>query len=125
MTADHPIRLSVPAQSRFVRLARLTAASVGNDAGFDVEGVEDLRIAVNEMFALLVEDAEDAAATVELTFVIHRDGISVEGSRGGADPIAGPEDLAREILRVVVDEHSFEHDGDTRRFRLRKRVSVA
>jgi hypothetical protein len=121
----HQIRLSVPAVSRFVRLARLTAAAVGDDAGFDVEGVEDLRIAVNELFALLIEDAEDSEASVELTFGVDEAGVEFEGVRHDAEPIAGPEELALEILQVVVDEHSFESVDGTRRFLLRKQVPVA
>ncbi len=108
-----------------MRLARLTAAAVGDDAGFDVEGVEDLRIAVNELFALLIEEAEDGDASVELTFSVDVDGVEVEGVRHDADPIAGPEELAREILQVVVDEHSFESGDGARRFLLRKQVPVA
>jgi anti-sigma regulatory factor (Ser/Thr protein kinase) len=120
-----PVRLTVPAQSRFVRLARLTAAGVAADAGFDVEDVEDLRVAVNELFALLVDDAEDPTATVELVFGTSGDGISVSGHRAGAGPAAGPEALALEILRVVVDEHDFGVDGDDRRFSLRKQASAS
>ncbi|MGE3622176.1 MAG: ATP-binding protein [Acidimicrobiia bacterium] len=126
MVEDHQVvRLSVPALSRYVRLARLTAASVGNDAGFDIDGVEDLRIAVDELFALLVEGAEDAEAVVELVFGMDGGDVTVEGTRSGATPVHGPEHLAQEILKVVVDEHSFEHDGTARRFRLRKKVAVA
>jgi hypothetical protein len=118
------IRLSVPAESRFVRLARLMAAAVGSDTGFDVEGVEDLRIAVNELFALLIEEAEDSTASVELIFTIDATGVEVEGVRRDAEPIAGPEELALEILEVVVDEHSFDTEDGARRFRLRKQVPV-
>lgn len=101
------------------------SAAVGSDAGFDVEGVEDLRIAVNELFALLIEEAEDSTASVELTFTIDAAGVEVEGVRRDAGPIAGPEELAQEILEVVVDEHSFDTVDGARRFRLRKQVPVA
>ncbi len=96
------------------------AAAVGSDTGFDVEGVEDLRIAVNELFALLIEEAEDSTASVELIFTIDATGVEVEGVRRDAEPIAGPEELAQEILEVVVDEHSFDTEDGARRFRLAK-----
>jgi hypothetical protein len=118
------VRLSLPAESRYVRLARLTAASVGDDAGFDIDGIEDLRIAVNEMYALLIEGSEDPAGEVQLTFRLTGDGVEVEGLRAGVPATDGPELLAREILAVVVDDHSFDHDGTNRRFHLRKRVSA-
>ena len=125
MVQTPQVRLIVPSESRYVRIARLTAAAVGTDAGFDVEDVEDVRIAVNELFALLIEGAEDSSATVELSFATANGSLDVEGRRQGAHAIDGPEDLAREILAVVVDEHHFDHDGDARHFRLRKHVPGA
>ena len=51
------IRLSIPAELRFLRIARLTAAGIAGDLGFGLQDVEDLRVAVDEMCAALIEDA--------------------------------------------------------------------
>ena len=94
----------------------------------DVDDVEDLRVAVNELFTLLVDDSEDPSGVVELTYVEMEGAVSVTGSRqldGSAPPVSGPEDLALEILRVVVDEHEFTSDGDRRTFSLLKRLPAA
>ena len=53
MPEDH-IRLSVPADTRYARLARLTAASLAGRDGFTYDEVEDVRIAVSEACALLL-----------------------------------------------------------------------
>jgi anti-sigma regulatory factor (Ser/Thr protein kinase) len=100
---------------------------VATEAGFDVDDVEDLRVAVNELFTLLVDDSEDPSSTVEVVYTQLDGGVSVEGVRVVADgaPVApGPEDLALEILRVVVDEHAFETDGGRRRFSVVKRTAA-
>lgn len=49
-TPPHPprIELSIPAQSEWVRVARLTVAGVAARQGFSVEAVEDLKVAVSE-----------------------------------------------------------------------------
>jgi anti-sigma regulatory factor (Ser/Thr protein kinase) len=125
MSPPQPVRLSVPAESRYVRLARLAAAGVATEAGFDVDGVEDLRVAVNELFALLVDDAEDPAGVVELTFGVDGDMVSVDGQRSLDAPAPDVDDLALEILRVVVDDHRFDADDSERRFHLRKRATPA
>ncbi len=39
----------MPAQARFLRLARLAVADAGTRAGFTVEEVEDLRLAIDEL----------------------------------------------------------------------------
>jgi anti-sigma regulatory factor (Ser/Thr protein kinase) len=46
---DEPVRLILPAGTRYLRVARLVASSLATMAGADLDGVEDLRIAVDEL----------------------------------------------------------------------------
>jgi serine/threonine-protein kinase RsbW len=122
------IRLIVPAESRHVRLVRLTAAGVAADAGLDVDDVEDVRVAVTELFALLVDDEEDPGDSVEVAYATVEGGIAIDGSRSFArDGVGSPalDDLALDILRVIVDEHDFSAAGKERRFALVKRRAQA
>ena len=120
------VRLIVPAQARHVRLVRLTAAGVATDAGLDVDDVEDLRIAVSELFALLV-DEDESDDEIEVVYRQRDHAVSIEGRRvlrhGGAGPAPHPDDLALDILRVIVDEHRFKADSEERRFELLKRAA--
>jgi serine/threonine-protein kinase RsbW len=120
------IRLVVPAESRHVRLVRMTAAGVAAEAGLDVDDVEDVRVAVSELFALLVEEAESAGDDVEVAYRAVDGGIVIEGQRVLASPAGDVDtpvldDLALDILAVIVDEHRFDVEAGTRRFELRKR----
>jgi hypothetical protein len=125
MPSPRPVHLTAPAQRSSARLARLVAAGVAAEAELDVDDAEDLRIAVSELVALLIEDALDPSATIEITLRSTPGEVAIEGRR---DPVPGDgkgavvDDLALEILRVVVDEHSFTADGDGRRFHLVKRT---
>src|SRR5262245_25138317 len=49
------VRLEIPAQSSVVRAARLVASGLASTAGFDVDDVDDMRIAVDELCAVLFE----------------------------------------------------------------------
>lgn len=126
MYTSRPVQLIAPAERRSVRLARILAAGVAADASLSVDDTEDLRIAVSEMVALLVEGHDDGGdASIEVTFRATEGEVLVEGelaagSDGAEDP--GVDDLVLEILRVVVDEHSFELGAPGRRFRLVKRT---
>ena len=124
MEAQHPIRLTVPAEPSSVRLARLVAAGVAADAGLSIDDTEDLRIAVSELVALLIEGATEAAPDVVVSY--RRGPGEVEVSGEALVPTADNEpvddDLAFEILAVVVDSHDFEVHGDVRRFNLVKRA---
>jgi anti-sigma regulatory factor (Ser/Thr protein kinase) len=129
MDADYAVQLIVPAEAGSARLARLVAAALATDANFTVDDTEDLRVAVSELVALLVEGAEDRTAQVSLTYRRATDMVEVTGERTlhTADPItssdgADPDDLALEILRVVVDEHDYSRHDTGRHFRLVKRT---
>ena len=68
MEAQHPVRLTVPAAPSSVRLARLVAAGVAADAGLSIDDTEDLRIAVSELVALLIEGAPEDTPEVVITY---------------------------------------------------------
>jgi anti-sigma regulatory factor (Ser/Thr protein kinase) len=131
MASPQPVRLSLPAEPGSVRIARLVAAGVATDAGLSIDDAEDLRIAVSELVALLIEGTDDPTCTAEITYRRSPGQVEVGGeinlaSSGPPGASAGAEaptdDLALEILRVVVDEHGFEANGDLRRFHLVKRA---
>lgn len=128
MDASYAVQLIVPAEAGSARLARLVAAALAADADFTIDETEDLRVAVSELVALLVEGADDLDDNVTLNFRRGADSVEVAGARvlrAGVSPAGDgvtPDDLALEILRVVVDEHHYEHDGNGRHFRLLKRA---
>ena len=121
MEGSRQIQLIAPAERGSVRLARILAAGVAADAGLSVDDTEDLRIAVSELVALLVEEP-DGGRAIEVTFhaPTARSRSRAPTGRGTADR-RGPQvdDLVLGILRVVVDDHSYV-GRDGRRFRLVK-----
>jgi anti-sigma regulatory factor (Ser/Thr protein kinase) len=67
----------VPAEARYVRAVRLVAASLAADSGFDVEELEDVRVAVDELCALF--KPSDDTATIELDFTSTDGELQVSG----------------------------------------------
>jgi anti-sigma regulatory factor (Ser/Thr protein kinase) len=127
MDPRRPVQLTAPAERSSVRLARLVAAGIGAEAGLSIDDTEDLRIAVSELVALLVEGADDPRQSIVVTYRARPGEVTVDGERESAtahDERAGAavDDLALEILRVVVDDHRFEADTAGRRFHLVKRT---
>src|SRR5581483_4192484 len=100
------IELVLPADTRLVRVARLVASGVATAAGFDVEEVEDLRIAVDELCGALVEGGD--GTPLALRFDLGDERVSVTGSTGsaGLDQLDPQRiGLSRQILEVVADSH--------------------
>ena len=137
MNSRRPVQLTAPAERSSARLARLVASGVGAEAGLSIDDTEDLRIAVSELVALLVDGVENPGLSIHVTYLSAPGEVTVEGEgeagptasgtagASGAPAAGGPpavDDLALEILRVVVDVHSFEADQAGRRFHLVKRA---
>jgi serine/threonine-protein kinase RsbW len=113
------IELTFPASSRFVRLSRLAAASVAAELDFDVESVDDLRIAVDEAVTLLLTGAGEG--TVALRFLPSDTGLAVDGRCDDAavDNLE-PSDLVEAILSATTDEHRFDSGPGYRSFSILK-----
>jgi serine/threonine-protein kinase RsbW len=107
------IRLTVPATSAAVRIARVGAAGLGTRLGFTFTEVEELRLAVGEAAALLCD--ERSQATLVVQYHIEPRGLRVTLSLDpdAAAPMAVPQlsDMAAAVLDTVVDEWRVEGGG--------------
>ncbi len=138
---DDVVELSIPVQADLVVLARLTAATVASRAGFGVEEIEDLRLAVEELCLSLVGADDDGrlrfayqqtddAVTITCTFEPEGPGRTEDESASdrAGDPGAGdprPEDeLSLRILDALVDEHGRDGAGRGSMAWLRKRRAL-
>lgn len=116
------VRLSVPGSLEYVRVVRLTAAAVAARLGFDVEEIEDLRVAVDELASAVIEAGDGAELTLAFsnlggTFVVEGTAVAT------TDP--GLDDLTRLILGAVVDDFTLSSSGGVARFRATKRSITA
>ncbi len=121
------IELSLPVSADLIVLARLTAATVASRAGFDVEEIEDLRLAVDELCVSMVHEGGDGRLRLEFI----RDAGLIEvscryepTSAGEVATIDGdglsPEGLSARILDALVDGHGRDNQGGYERAWLRK-----
>ena len=107
---ESDIRLSIPAESRFVATARVTTAGIAAELGYSIDEIDGLRTGVNELVASLIEYAEDHGIDhVDLVFRPTADAREIEGRAGreaAADASGGSlDDLTDRILGGVVDDH--------------------
>lgn len=120
--ADGAVVLSVPAEARHLRLARLAASGFCADLGFSLDEVEELRLAVGEAGAVLVEHAE-AGARLTVRYLEDAGDLVVEG-RCPADPETplSLDPVAEAVLANTVDDFEVGRDGEANTFRLAKRA---
>ena len=112
------VHLVVPAAAEYLRLVRLTAAGLASRMGFTFDEVEDLRIAVDEVCFLLLD--ESPTATIELRYLASPDSIGIEGSTESNGGLPEPNDLSMQILNALVDEVAITSEGGRLAFRMVK-----
>jgi anti-sigma regulatory factor (Ser/Thr protein kinase) len=114
------VELTFPASVDLVVLARFTAATVAARAGFDVDEIEDLRLAVDELCVsfgpLEMHDTvrlrfERTDGTVRITGEFDGSGTrSPDAIIGTSDPLSAKraEAFSRQLLAALVDDHGLE-----------------
>jgi len=127
MDSEHAprVHLTIPASARYLRLARLTAAGLAGDLGYPVDAIEDLRIAVDELCAAII-DGVPGAASLELVYQELAGSLVVEGRcQTGHESSPELHGVARELLNMLADEYSIDTVDGARAFRLVKYPSPA
>lgn len=122
------IELTIPVQPDLLVLVRLTAATVAARADFDMEEIDDLRLAVDELCLAVI--AGHSEGRLRICYSNSSEEIEVTCHLEATDqstPAAAEDDeiqeLAARILDALVDEHGRDARGDRPGAWLRKRRS--
>ena len=114
------VTLSFPADAEYLRLARLAAADAASRAGFDVDEVEDFRIAVDELCHLLMGGTDHS---ITVSFGVRGACVLAHGTTR-ARPLAALGELpplALAIVRSVTDYFESSVDDGQLTFSVMKR----
>lgn len=125
LPSQSSLALTVPTATVYLRHVRVLTATVADDLGFDVEAIESLRVAVDELCALAISDVEDRSGTLTLVLEADADGLVLSGRCGpvSADPEIDP--IADQLIRAGSSSHELARDGDQCVFGLRASSPVA
>jgi serine/threonine-protein kinase RsbW len=129
--AGDRIELRFPARGELIVLARLVTSAVSARAGFDIEQLEDLRLAVGELCLLTLHGNDSGYGDLALELTVLGDAIGAvctleraspaESSETEAEEEAESARLSERILDALVDEHGRESQDGYSRAWIRKR----
>lgn len=103
------IRLSVPAALEYVRIVRLTGSGIASRLGFDVEEIENLRVALDELASMAIDIAD--GGELEMTFCTTDTELRIVGKVPIAEGVeAVVEPLTAQILKAVIDDYELRSD---------------
>lgn len=109
------VQLSLPCKAEYVSTARLVASSMANRLGFDIDEIEDIKVAVSEVCSNLVIKTEETCEYVIL-FIIKEDKLDVlfKCPCFVGDIFADEDEaLATAIITALMDSVEFHPDSET------------
>ena len=103
--ASYPlVEFAIPADPAFVRVARLVSGDMAERAGFSVDELDDVRLAVDELCAILISAG---GSKLQLRMQARDGALLIDGRSPGAHTQVGPSDLSEILLRALVDSCTF------------------
>lgn len=121
-TQSTTLEIVVPPDPRVLRVLRLVASGVASLGELDLDAVEEVRVAVDELGSTLI--AASDGTPVSLTFDLSTDLLAVEGSTqlGGSGTLE-VDPLTDRILDAVASSHEWRTSGETAGCRIEKRLT--
>lgn len=118
------LTLTFPVRSGYLRICRITTTTFAADLGFDVDQLDDLRLAVDEAVTWLLQD-EETGGEVRLALSASDDEIAISGERhSDAVPERDIDDLVHAILGATVDSYELHSEAGHRSIELRATKST-
>jgi hypothetical protein len=109
LNAVGPIEIRVPPVPSLSRVLRLSASGVASLAGFTVDEIEDIKIAVSEVMIALVEHGD--SEPIDVQFSVGAKSFDIRGRTAVENFDATHPDLAlcRTVLSEVCTDHRIDH----------------
>lgn len=109
---DDVIRMSFPAKPDYILAVRLAVSAIAERMGFDIDDIEDIKVAGSEGCILLLSYRPES---VGISITVKQDGIGMDISamapKGREE--TPEEDLSQYLLEALVDECAFDRQGET------------
>jgi len=108
--------LTIPPKAEYIMVVRLTLSGITARAGFDFETIEDLKMAISEVFNLFEIEKLSRKISIEFNVTSEYLDIRIDVPNG---ELTG-NDLAKMILQTLIDEAEFEKTEDGHIVKLKK-----
>lgn len=107
-TAIGPVEVRVPPNASLSQVLRLAASGIASMAGFTIDEIERIKVAVSEVLIALIEHGGGAPIDVQLEVDGRSFNVRARTSVAEFDPEHPDLLLSRTVLADVTDEHGIE-----------------
>jgi len=119
------IELSLPVNAAYVSTARLTASSIANRQGFDIDEMEDIKAAVSEACTYVIRKSHGGGSGLfRLVFDIGDGFVAISLSSDNANGTADDEEMSILMIKALMDDTVVKADGGRLSIQMRKTHQV-
>lgn len=108
--------LTIPPRAEYIMVIRLTLSGIAARAGFDFETIEDLKMAISEVFNMF--RLENIKGVANIKFQVAKSFLSVEIDMPASE--MDKNELAEVILKTLIDEVEFTKEKNLFVIRFKK-----
>ena len=112
LPSQSSVAVTIPASAAYLRHVRVLTATVADDLGFDVEAIEALRVAVDELCALAISDVEDGTGSLTLVIDADADALVLEGRCGPVTSEPEVDPIAEQLLAAGATSYELRREGE-------------
>ncbi len=110
-TENENIQLTLPINPSYVSAARLTASSIANRVGFDIDEIEDIKAAVSEACTFIIKKLSNGDFT--LHFSVSQGVLNIVLSTKGEVSLVPDEDeMGLLMIRALMDKLQIEKNSE-------------
>lgn len=114
MKSTDTVSVLIPVKAEYVSIARLTASGIASRAGFDIDTIEDIKVALSEVLGKIIEKQSNADR-INIDFVYKNDGIDINISipdNNIPDLFDNEDDkFALDIIKSLMDDIKIARQG--------------
>ncbi|NLX63242.1 MAG: anti-sigma regulatory factor [Clostridiaceae bacterium] len=115
MSTMDTITMLIPLKAEYVSIARLTVSGIASRMGFDIDTIEDIKVALSEILGKFIEK-KSGTGRVNVDFQCLEDGISIKfkiSDQSIPELFDNDTDkFALAIISSLMDEIEIEKQGD-------------
>ena len=108
MSARSDVQLRLPAENAYVAVLRMTTAGLAARLDFTLDDIEDLRIAVGEACALVLEAGGEGSLVADFGLGAGRMDVTVSAQ---SDRGPDTDSFGWQVLTALVDDLDTQHAG--------------
>ena len=102
--------LVLPPDPELLRVVRLVASGLASLTDLDLDAVEEVRVAADELVATLMQASDGGSVTV--SFAVTSEGLTISGAtHRSATSEFSPDPLTERILGEVATSHAWHSEG--------------